>query len=154
MKMSRTLRIGLLLLGFAVYAASFPLVAVKETGSGGASFIGYRCALLTLTAPWGQGAPEMLHDKPGEYFAWLFSGWINPFFIAAMVASLVRPKGRIAAILRIVTLLMFAACWFVFYMERLRPHTGYFLWTGGMLLVLLPSMFSTENRELKAAGGA
>lgn len=154
MKMSRVLRIGFLLIGLAVFVVSFWLVAVKEARSGGASFIGYRCALLTLTAPWGHGAPEMLHDKPGEYFAWLFSGWINPFFLAAMLASLIKPAGRLAAALRILTILMFPACWIVFHMEHLRPYTGYFLWTGGMVLVLFSSMFSTGNRELKAATGA
>lgn len=33
-------------------------------------------------------------------------------------------------------MLMFAACWIVFYKEHLRPVTGYFLWTASMVLAL------------------
>ena len=48
------------------------------------------------------------------------------------------------------TILLFAACWIIFYMEHMRPYTGYFLWTGGMLLVLFSSMLSKDNRESKS----
>src|SRR5262245_59111370 len=150
MKMSRVI----LLIGFLVYVGSFFLIAVKESGQNASGFRGYWCAYTTLQAPWGHSGLEVLREKPLEYFAWLFSGWINPFFLAALVASLIKPAGRLAATLRIVTLLMLPACWLVFHMEHVRPYTGYFLWTGGMLLVLFSSMFSKDNRELKAAGGA
>src|SRR5262245_34261015 len=111
MKMSRVV----LWIGFLIYVGSFVLIAVKETGSNPSGFRGYWCAYVTIQAPWGHEAVNMLHEKPGEYFAWLFSGWINPFFLAALVASLIKPRGRLTATLRILTILMFAACWVVFY---------------------------------------
>src|SRR5262245_10804799 len=107
MKMSRVV----LWIGFLIYIGSFFLIAVKETGAGASGFRGYWCAYITLQAPWGHDAMNMLREKPVEYFAVLFSGWINPFFLIAMVALLVKPGGRFAAALRILTILMFPACW-------------------------------------------
>src|SRR5262249_29036165 len=98
MKMSRALRITLLLIGLAVYVASFfPFVAgVKDNAASteAAGFPGYECALLSLQAPWGHSAGEMFRQNRMGYFAVLFSGWINPFFLIALLASLIRPNGR------------------------------------------------------------
>ena len=90
MKKSRALRITLLLIGLAVYVASFfPFVdAVKDSAASpdAAGFPGWKCALLSLQAPFGHSAGEMFHENALGYFAVLFSGWINPFFLIAMVA--------------------------------------------------------------------
>jgi len=157
MKMSRALRITLLFIGLAIYVASFfPFVdAVKDNAASpdAAGFPGWKCALLALQAPWGHSAGEMFHENPVGYFAVLFSGWINPLFLIALVASLIRPKGRFATAFRVITILMFPACWFAFHALHVRPVAGYFLWTGAMLVVVLSFSLATVTGELKAAGG-
>jgi hypothetical protein len=133
----KTYRI-LILLGLALYVASFFLTAVKDAKTS-AGMSGYKCATTALLAPWGGDGLNMLRETPVDYFALLFSGWINPVFFVAAVAFLIRPQGKFAGVLRIVLLVMFIACWIVFYRAQLRPAAGYFLWTAAMLLVLFSS---------------
>jgi hypothetical protein len=155
MKMSRVV----FFIGLLLYIGSFFLTAVigvKEvSGSLVASgFSGYTCALTTLLSPWGHEGWEALRDTPLEYFPILFSGWINPVFLITAIALLVKPNGRPGALLRIVVIVMFPACWIVFYQMNLRPRAGYFLWTAAMLLVLFSTMFSREKRQEIAAAAA
>jgi hypothetical protein len=152
MKMSRIV----FLIGFLLYVGSFFLIAVKETSAspGASGFSGYWCAYITLISPWGHEGWSMLHDKPIGYFAILFSGWINPVFLITAIVLLVKPKGRLGALLRIVVIVMFPACWVVFYQMNLRPRAAYFLWTVAMLLVLFSAMFSRERRDAVAAAAA
>jgi len=128
----------LVLAGLVLFTVSFFLTAVKEASASpsASGFPGYLCAYTALLSPWGSDGLRMLRQGPLEYFAILFSGWINPVFLITLVLLLVKPNGRLGAILRIVTVLMFAACWIVFYNEHLRPRIGYFVWTGAMLLAL------------------
>jgi hypothetical protein len=130
----KTYRI-LILLGLVLYVASFFLTAVKDSKTS-AGMPGYKCATTALLAPWGGDGLNMLRETPVDYFALLFSGWINPVFLITALAFLIQPKGRFAGILRVVLLLMLPACWIVFYKAELRPAQGYFLWTAAMLLVL------------------
>ncbi len=144
----------LLLIGMVLYIASFFLTAVKDAyaSPSASGYPGYLCAYLTLLTPWGHDGMRMLQRDPLGYFGILFSGWINPVFLITVV--LVLRHKRLGAILRIVLLLMFVACWVVFYKEHLRPQIGYFLWTAAMLLALFSNMFSTADRELKTAAKA
>jgi hypothetical protein len=148
MKIDRTL----LLLGLALYIASFFLIAVRNAGgssSGGGR--GYMCAFLALTLPWGRDGWNMLHSDPVSYFGILLSGWINPFFLITLLVRWIRPKARLGWILGALLLLMFPACWVVFTRVQLRPATGYFLWTGAMVLSLFSKALVRSSRERPAA---
>ena len=123
----------LILIGLLVYVISFFLIAVRGTGL---SLEGYKCALVTLLTPWGSDGVRMLRESPLDFFSTLFSGWINPVFLITTVILLIRPNSGLGAILRVVVLLMFPACWLVFYKEHFRPGEAYFLWTAAMVLVL------------------
>ncbi len=144
----KTYRI-LILLGLVLFVASFFLVAVREAGAtqGEAGIRGYTCAYVALLAPWGSDGLRLLRQGPVDYFAILFSGWINPVFLIAAVAVLIRPQGRFAGVLRMVLLVMFVAPWIVFYKEHLHPREGYFLWTAAMLLVLFSSKIGAGRAE-------
>jgi hypothetical protein len=146
----------LLLIGMVLYIGSFFLIAIKDAqaSSSASGYAGYWCAYVTLLSPWGHDGWSMLREEPVNYFAVLLSGWINPLFLATVVLVLLKPNGRLAATLRVVVLLMFSACWIVFYKEHLRPQAGYFLWTAAMLLVLFSNMFSRADRELNTAAKA
>ena len=128
----------LILLGLVLFAVSFRLIAVRGAGAGPSDpgIRGYTCAYVALMSPWGSDGLRMLREGPVDFFAILFSGWINPVFLITMIVLLVRPKGSLARMLRIILLIMFLACWIVFYEEHLHPREGYFLWTAAMLLVL------------------
>jgi hypothetical protein len=135
----------LIVLGIILFIVSFFLTAVKDVNAapGASGEKGYFCAYITLSIPLGHDGWQMLRETPVNYFAVLLSGLINPVFVITVVLSLLKPQGRPGAILRIVLLFMFAACWIVFYRAHLRPQAGYFLWTAAMLLVL----FSNKPRR-------
>jgi hypothetical protein len=128
----------LILLGMVLFVVSFFLIAVREAGAtqSGSGMRGYTCAYVALLSPWGSDGLRMLREGPVDYFAVLFSGWINPVFLLTVVVLLIRPSGALAKVLRGVLLVMFLACWIVFYKEHLHPRAGYFLWTAAMLLAL------------------
>jgi GPR1/FUN34/yaaH family len=146
----------LLLIGMVLYIGSFFLIAIKDAqaSASASGYAGYWCAYVTLLFPWGHDGWSMLHEEPANYFAVLLSGWINPVFLATVALLLRKPNSRLVATLRVVVLLMFAACWIVFYKEHLRPQAGYFLWTAAMLLVLFSNVFSRADRELNTAAKA
>ncbi len=134
----KTYRI-VILLGLVVYVASFFLTGVKDAAAapGTKGIPGYECATTTLVAPWGSEGLNLLRDTPVDFFALLFSGWINPLFLITAVVLLMRPRGWPAWTLRIVLLVMFVAPWIIFYKAHLHAQAGYFLWTASMALVLL-----------------
>jgi hypothetical protein len=134
----------LFLAGMTVFVVSFFLIAVRETGAtqSGSGMRGYTCAYVALLSPWGSDGLRMLREGPVDYFAILFSGWINPVFLITVVVLLIRPRGSLAGVLRGVLLVMFLACWIVFYKEHLHPRAGYFLWTAAMLMVLFAHLLA------------
>ena len=118
--------------------ASAVMIAVKEAAATASDkgIPGYLCAYMTMVLPWTSDGVRMLQHEPVDYFAILISGWINPVFLITFVLLMINPRNRVAGILRIVLIFMFAACWIVFYYEHLRPRLGYFVWTAAMLLAL------------------
>jgi hypothetical protein len=146
----------LVIVGMAFYVGAFFLIAAQDVhpSQGSRGYPGYFCALITLMNPWGHDALDSLQRGPIEYFGTLFSGWINPLFLLALVVTLLRPKGRLAFALRIALLLMFAACWVVFYKLSLYPREGYFVWMAGMLLVIFAAPGARPAREAVAIGNA
>jgi hypothetical protein len=128
----------LFLAGMVLFVVSFFLIAVREAGAthSDSGMRGYTCAYVALLSPWGSDGLRMLREGPVDYFAILFSGWINPVFLITVLVLLIRPTGNLAGVLRGVVLVMFLACWIVFFKEHLHPRAGYFLWTVAMLLVL------------------
>jgi hypothetical protein len=129
-----------LLAGLALFAVSFNMVAVKDASSKGntAGILGYKCATLSLSAPWGgSDSVKMRHDSPIQWFSLLISGWINPAFILGLLVMFVAPNQRWAVVLRCLVALMFVFCWIFFYKVHLAPLQGYYLWMTGILLALL-----------------
>ena len=127
-----------MLAGLAMFAFSFILPAVKEAKAAATSpgVPGFTCASLTLTMPWGKDGHALLQQSPLQYFSILFSGWINPLFIVALLAALIKPRSRPTAFLIYLVTAMQVFCWIVFFHLHLYPRQGYFLWLFGMLLAL------------------
>jgi hypothetical protein len=130
-----------LLAGIAMFAVSFIIPAVKEASAspGSAGIPGFTCAIVTISVPWSKDGREALHRAPLQYFSMLFSGWINPVFIIALLLVLIRPKWVGGDILTYVVSFMFVFCWMVFYQFKLYPREGYFLWMFGIVLALYSS---------------
>ena len=97
--------------GLALYVGAFFLVAAHDADSSssfsGRGYPGWFCAAITLRNVWGHEGLDLLRQSRLVYFSLLFSGWINPLFLITLLAQLVRPKGRLAFVLRILLLLMF-----------------------------------------------
>jgi multidrug transporter EmrE-like cation transporter len=140
----------LLLLAILAYIGSFFLTAVRDSAGGG-GFSGYWCALTTLTAPWGSDGLKELRQDPVDFFSVLFSGWINPLFLATLIVRWRRPHGRLAWILGAILLILLPACWVVFAKAHLRPSIGYFVWTAAMIVALFAGAFASADRA-QAAG--
>jgi hypothetical protein len=150
----KTYRI-LILLGMILFVVSFFLIAVREAYArqSDPGMHGYTCAEVALLSPWGSDGLRTLREGPVDYFSVLLSGWINPVFLITTVVLLIRPDGRLARTLRIILLVMFVACWIVFYKEHLHPQAGYFLWTAAMLLVLFSNKLARPAPERLAPLG-
>lgn len=128
----------LVLLGFALFAGSFFLPAVKDVNAGAkdAGVVGYKCASLALRIPWGNEGQGLRRSSPVQYFSILISGWINPAFLLVLVLVLIRPGWVVSQVLRVVVVLMFGACWVVFSQVHLQAQLGYYLWMLGIILAL------------------
>lgn len=139
----------LVVVGMAIYIGAFFLIAAREVhaSAGNSGYPGWFCAFDTLVAPWGHDARSTIGEDPVQFFSMLISGWINPLFLATLAVALVWPKSRLGFVLRILVLLMFIACWVVFYKMTLYPREGYFLWTLGMLLVMFSAPGARAPRE-------
>jgi hypothetical protein len=133
-----------LVVAMVLYVASFFLDAVIEApgSSSGSRIPGYDCAYLTLIFPWSREGLRSIQEHPLQFIAMLLSGWINLMFLITMGFLLKRKAAHIGDTLRIVLLLMFPACWLVFFEVQVRPTYGYFLWTIAMLLALFPASFA------------
>lgn len=149
----RWIRWTALLAGIAMFAVSFMLPAVKEASASPSSpgVRGFTCAVLTLEMPWSKDGRDQLHQAPLQYFSILFSGWINPAFVLALLLILLRPQWLAGTMLTYLVTLMFVFCWIVFYQLKLYPRQGYFLWMFGILLALYSSkILESRSRPSKA----
>ena len=118
-----------LLIGMILYVVSFFLVAVHQTHNGG-GVLGFMCAHTLLLYPWLTVKTAFHSDSSFvHYLSGTVSGLINPVFWL----FLNKPMRAI----RTALFFMMPVCWLIFYQENLYPREGYFLWTAGMLLVLL-----------------
>jgi hypothetical protein len=140
----------LVIVGIALWVGAFFLIAARDVhpSAGDRGYPGYFCAFITLVNPWGHDAVHSMREEPLQFFAILFSGWINPVFLITLLVSLFRPKGRLALVLRIVLLVMFTACWVAFYKLSLYPREGYFVWMAGMLVVMFAAPGTRAAEEI------
>ena len=142
-----------LLAGLAIFVVSFgipqlvSMPAVKEAKApvGSSGIPGFTCASITLQMPWSNDGRTLLHDSPVQYFAILFSGWINPLFIVTLLLVLINARWRPAIVLRYVVLGLQVFCWIVFFQLQLYPRQGYILWLLGMILALYSNKISTTR---------
>jgi hypothetical protein len=144
-----------LLAGIALFAVSFKLPAIREVAKPGATagtLSGYDCAVLALLQPWGKEGLILLRSDPVNYVSVLLSGWINPFFVIAILALLIRPAASVYAVLRVVLPLMFVFCWIVFYKIHYWAYVGYWVWMAGILLALFSDLWVKRQITGKIAG--
>ena len=139
----------LVLIGLALYGASFALPAVSSKNAIGA-VPGYLCAWVTLMVPWGHDGMNVLHDTPLVYFAILLSGWTNPVFLIATALMFTKRWQGVASVFRVLCVVLIPFSWYVLYQQKLIPRPGHYLWIAGMLLVLLSNEL-TGVRRVSAA---
>jgi peptidoglycan/LPS O-acetylase OafA/YrhL len=129
------------LVGFALYAISFPLVAVDNHIPNSNPDRGYDSAFWSLVL----GSLDVMGRLHGhepithnlvELFSLLASGLINMIFVIFSLALPIWPQNRAVRTLGLVVLMLLPFCWVVFHYEHMSPRTGYFLWVLGMLLVV------------------
>jgi len=97
---------------------------------------------------------HLLTDAPIENVSVAVSGWINPVFLLLLLSLLIGKTPRLSRISRYVFLLMLPFCWIVFLKQDMYPLQGYFLWTGGMLLVLFSSALESRRPAVTTSGQA
>lgn len=122
--------------GLLLYAVAFALPAISAPDS--PPLPGYRCAFfVTVMQPWSPDNRALVVHAPLRYIPLMLTGWINPLFLVTAILVLLRRASRLASVLRIIVVLLIPLCWVVFHYENVRPREGFFLWIGGMLLVLI-----------------
>jgi hypothetical protein len=124
------------LIALVAFIAAFFLPGVQTNDGFHTNIPGYFCALSSLFSPLGKDGLIDLSTKPVEYFATLFSGIINPLFIAAVAFLQIKPNYRLGKHLRAIVIGLLPACWLYFWQANFYPHVGYFLWTAAMLVAL------------------
>ena len=151
------MKIGRLVLAGAMilFVVSFFVTAIR-VGEGriSPSILGYDCAYMTLFAPWTHNSLSSFHEEPLMYFAILISGWITPVFLITIGLLMKKSTHHAGQILRVALLLMFPACWIVFYHEHAQPGFGYFLWTGAMVLAVFSDSFERQRAHQVENGQA
>lgn len=129
--------------GVFTWAASFLLQAVFDPDAGHHAMRGWVCAQSSLLSPW-LGPLSFFSGRVDSARAFwgtlsiLFSGLINPVFLASMLLRIsTKPRPAAASkILALIALSMFPFCWIVFAIFHLFPREGYFVWTVGILLAI------------------
>lgn len=123
--------------GMLIYLVSFFLVAIRNLDHQSTPLYGFMCAYGAFFYPitvirFSEGS------GPGAFvlFSLLVAGLINPVFILTAFLHLTGQYPRAFALLRIVVLLMFPFCWYLFLLARIFPREGHFLWIIGILLAL------------------
>lgn len=141
MRKLKWIRWIVLLAGISMFAVSFVLPAVNQASSapGSPGISGYKCASLSLVVALESGG-SFMRQAPLQYFSVLISGWINPVFLVSLLLLLIKPRWRVAIVLRYVVTAMFVFCWIAFHQIHLYPRQGYFLWMFGILLALYSNM--------------
>jgi CDP-diglyceride synthetase len=137
MNMTRKQIVFLIALG--AFIVSFLLPAVRMARFPEIDLPGYLCAVSALLSPWDKDSAQELAAKPGAYFAVLCSGLINPLFLAAVALLRGKKTERFGKSLRIAVLCLLPACWLYFWVQKMYPHVGYFLWVAAIIVALYSS---------------
>lgn len=140
----------LMLVGLALYATSFVLPAISSSSAAGGAVRGYLCAWITLTVPWGHDGMNVFHDKPFVYIAILVSGLTNLVFLITAALMLMNRR-QLAAIFRVLLLVMLPCSWFILYQLKFVPREGHYLWILSMLLVVFSNEMTGYRRASATA---
>jgi len=139
-------------LGITVYAVSFALNAVFFTEDT-QSLRGWFCAVESLVIPWS--GSFSLFSAGGKTASTVFntvtlmiSGWINLVFLAAMLFKI--RSSRYSRVLAWCVLIMVPSCWIYFWMNKMLPREGYFLWVYGMLTALFAQRVVKTTNSMNA----
>ena len=127
-----------LLLGIAVYAASFFLPAVR---AGGESMQGYFCAWITLTAI--TSIREL--DRVTDFLA-IPIGWINPLAVAYLGLRAADKRIRIGVAM--VALALIPVTWVYLAAEGIGVLIGHVLWVVGLFMMMAPEVIRAVRRRI------
>jgi len=137
----------ILLVALIVFAVSFVLPAIWVPHASPSTLQGYWCAYNTLVSPWSAEALNDLAKEPVQYFSVLFSGWINPLFLIALLFLNRENSRKLGRTLRTVVLCLMPACWIVFIQDGVYPFIGYFIWTAAIIVALFSSASGSLQRD-------
>jgi hypothetical protein len=137
------------LIALGAFIVSFLLPAIRIP-SFDLNLPGYVCAWSALIAPWDKEGAKELVSKSGAYFAVLCSGLINPLFLATIVMLRGKKTERFGKSLRIAVLCLLPTCWLYFWVQKMYPHVGYFLWVAAIIVALYSSS-PRRDRSIKLA---
>jgi hypothetical protein len=113
-------------MGAAVYAVSFALPAVADSGD---ALRGWQCAWIALM--WIQ---EGIRGLGWAIFA---SGLINPLALAYIMLRVTGRARRLRRGLAILALCLIPLSWVVI-AHGLRPEIGHVAWVAGLLMMMAP----------------
>jgi hypothetical protein len=145
--MTRKQKIFFIALGAFIISCLLPAIRMPAFDL---NLPGYVCAWSALVAPWDKEGGKELVSKSGAYFAVLCSGLINPLFLAAIAMLRRKKTERFGKSLRIAVLCLLPACWLYFWVEKMYPHVGYFLWVAAIVVALFSSS-PNRNRPTELA---
>jgi hypothetical protein len=151
MSMERSQKV--LVVALIVFLISFVLPAIWVPHVTPATLQGYWCAYNTLVFPWSAEGLNGLGKEPVQFFSILFSGWINPLFLIALLLLRRENTRKLGRTLRAVVLCLMPACWIVFLENGVYPFIGYFIWTAAIIVALFSSGKGSlqRDRQIQAA---
>jgi len=127
------------LIGLVIFAVAFLLPACRDPF--GAVYSGWKCAQITLGTT---AAPE-------AYTSWdvlaVVSGLINLFSVLALLFSFSKRFYALKLGFFLATVFFVACTWVFFFLARIVPLAGHFLWIAGALILVFTSAFFLQEKS-------
>jgi hypothetical protein len=141
-------------IGLTAYVVSFLLPAITGPTLQAPYAYGYHCAIYSLSI----GLEQMLIPHHGQAvmtlttaIALFSSGMINVAVLAILGLNFLKASAKLTiTYLKYVALILLPSCWFVFHAQRFVPVVGYYLWTGGMLVLIFAGSHQSADQRGKA----
>lgn len=132
------------ILGLGVFVLAFFLPAVSAgAGAEATVFPGWKCASIALSETVGLFGKSASFSLP--VLLVVFSGWINPLVVLALLFSFFGRLRTLRRILGALIVLCMAATWTFFALQKVTPLTGHWLWIAGALLILAPEVLPARR---------
>ena len=126
--------------GLIVFAVAFFLPAVGLAPHDDSPLMGWKCASIALTMPFGKEATFQL-----DLLLVMLSGWLNFFVLLYLVLSFFKRLKLVRWVFVGLSAVSMISTWVFFARQHYVPLIGHVLWIVGALIIILPEFFGSKQ---------